>query len=624
MNNMIRLKDNTVDPAWQQDAWQIPPLELLNRIPVMISYWNSSERNCFANHAFLTWFGITIEQITSMHLRDVIGDLCYQLSSEHVKAALRGKAQKFEKILVLPEGNQFQRMLVEYIPDVIGAEVIGFYAQFTNISHLSKIEPTPSESEEKRRASVSAPDGTLTHYVSRPTDSSERKNAEAEIKYMTCYDQLTQLPNRRLLTDRLQQALVSSKRSGNLGALLLIDLDHFKMLNDTMGHDIGDLLLLQVADRLRTCVREKDSIARFGGDEFVIMLEDLSCYITEAAAEAKNIGEKILLALNQPYQLGNYSCHSTPSIGAVVFKNNLQSIDELFKQADIAMYQSKDAGRNTLRFFDQKIQDGIDTHVKLEGELRQALKKQEFELYFQVQVNSAGQAEGAEALIRWIHPERGLIPPFQFIPIAEENGMIVPIGQWVLEAACAQLNTWQQSDATRELVLAVNVSARQFHQANFVSQLQAIAARYSIIPARLKIELTESMLVHDIENIILKINELKNDGFQFSLDDFGTGYSSLQYLKRLPIDQLKIDQSFVRDLITDTNDQAIVRTIIVMSTSMELDVIAEGVETEAQRQALLSRGCTHYQGYLFGKPVPIQQFEALVNTLNTGSLEYTS
>jgi diguanylate cyclase (GGDEF)-like protein len=439
----------------------------------------------------------------------------------------------------------------------------------------------------------------------------EHKQNEEEIKELAFYDHLTHLPNRRLLINRLQHALASSSRSSKQGALLFLDLDNFKTLNDTLGHDIGDLLLIQVAQRLEASVREGDTVARLGGDEFVVMLEDLSEQPFEAAAQAEYVGEKILSALNKPYLLGKHQYANTPSIGASLF-NDLLAPEELMKQADIAMYQAKQAGRNTLRFFDPKMQESINVRAALEDALHNALENGEFQLHYQVQVDSAFRPLGAEALIRWQHPERGMVSPMQFIPLAEESGLIIAIGHWVLETACSQLKMWQQEAVTRDLVLAVNVSAKQFRQIDFVKQIQDVVQRHAINPARLKLELTESLLLEDIEDIIATMDALNEIGVQFSLDDFGTGYSSLQYLKQLPLDQLKIDQSFVRDIVFDSSDKAIVRTIIVMAKSLNLDVIAEGVETEEQFQLLLNKGCVHFQGYLFGKPMPIEQFEAIL------------
>ena len=454
--------------------------------------------------------------------------------------------------------------------------------------------------------------GRLSGILGISRDITERKASEEKIQLLAFYDPLTELPNRRLLLDRLQQALASCARSGRAGALLFIDLDNFKNLNDTLGHDIGDMLLQQVAQSLESCIREGDTVARLGGDEFVVMLLDLSEQPIEAAAQTESIGEKILVALSQPYQLHAHTYRCTASIGATLFKDHQQATEELMKQADIAMYQAKKAGRNTLRFFDRQMQESISARVSLEGELQNALEFRQFHLHYQIQVDSAYRPLGAEALIRWIHPTRGMISPAQFIPLAEENGLILPIGQWVLETACLQLKAWEQHALTRDLILAVNVSAKQFHQADFVAQVQAAMQSHAIDPKLLKLELTESLLQENIEETIAIMSELNETGIQFSLDDFGTGYSSLQYLKRLPLDQIKIDQSFVRDIGTDISDRAVVRATIAMARSMGLDVIAEGVETEDQKRFLLENGCTHYQGYLFGRPVPIEQFEALL------------
>jgi len=362
-------------------------------------------------------------------------------------------------------------------------------------------------------------------------------------------------------------------------------------------------------------VREGDTVARLGGDEYVVLLEELSDDLLVAAAQAEEISEKILVALNQPYQLASHEYQSTPSIGVALFNNHNQSQEELLKHADIAMYQAKKAGRNAIRFFDPKMQDIILARVDLERELRKALEKNQLHLYYQIQVSDNGCPMGAEALIRWIHPERGLVSPFNFIPLAEETGLILSIGQWVLETACAQLKAWQQKPLTRHLTLSINVSAKQFHQADFVLQVQSAVEYYAIDPMKLKLELTESMLLDNVDATIARMNALKEVGIRFSLDDFGTGYSSLQYLKRLPLYQLKIDQSFVRDIAVDSSDQAIVRTIVAMAHTLNLNVIAEGVETEEQQDLLLSNGCTHYQGYFFGKPVAIEQFEATLKLL---------
>jgi diguanylate cyclase (GGDEF)-like protein/PAS domain S-box-containing protein len=449
-------------------------------------------------------------------------------------------------------------------------------------------------------------------------DITASKAAEDAIQHLAFYDQLTGLCNRRLLIDRLRHALAASARSGKEGALLFLDLDNFKSLNDTLGHDFGDLLLQQVAQRLRHCVREGDTVARFGGDEFVVMVENLGGEPGDATEQAEGISAKILAALNLPYDLGGREYHNSASIGVALFRRREDAVEDLLKQADIAMYQAKKAGRNTARFFDPQMQGIVTNRAVLEGELRKALEKRQLQLHYQVQVDQDGRPVGAEALIRWVHPEHGLVPPGQFVPLAEETGLILPIGSWVLLTACAQLRAWAQDPATAHLDLCVNISAKQLRQADFVAQVRSAVQANGIDPRRLGLELTESMLLENIEETIATMNALKEVGVRFSLDDFGTGYSSLQYLKRLPLDQLKIDQSFVRDLATDESDKVIVRTIIAMAQSLNFDVIAEGVETVEQRQLLLTRGCRRYQGFLFGKPEPIRQFDGTLARLSAG------
>ncbi len=439
-------------------------------------------------------------------------------------------------------------------------------------------------------------------------DITDRKIKEDEIAYLAFYDPLTGLPNRRLLQDRLHQAMANSKRSGQRGALLFIDLDNFKTLNDTLGHDKGDLLLQQVATRISECVRECDTVARLGGDEFVVMLEELSHIEEVAAAQAKMLGEKILMKLRHPYLIAGYEHNSSASIGITLFQAHQESSDELMKRADIAMYQAKSAGRNTLRFFDNKMQAIVTSRAELENDLREGIRQQQLLLHYQPQVDANGQITGAEALVRWQHPLRGMVSPAEFIPLAEESGLILALGDWVLYEACQQLRRWTEQPALAHLSLAVNISARQIHQPDFVDQILAAIHNAEITPNRLKLELTESLLLEDTEDIIHKMTALKACGVGFSLDDFGTGYSSLAYLKRLPLDQLKIDQSFVRDLLTDPNDAAIASTIVTLAQSMGLNVIAEGVETEAQRQCLEELGCYAYQGYLFGRPAPAEMF----------------
>lgn len=441
------------------------------------------------------------------------------------------------------------------------------------------------------------------------TDITQRKIAENEIQYLAFYDSLTGLPNRQLLLDRLRQALAASARTRRMGALLFIDLDNFKLLNDTLGHDMGDVLLQQVGPRLISCVRESDTVARLGGDEFVVVLvADFSKNHNEAVAQIKTISERILAAFNRPFNLGASKHHSTPSIGIALFNDQSLTTDQLLKHADLAMYQAKASGRNTMCFFDPCMQAVMDARVVLESDLHKSWERNEFVLHYQPQVDCYGVI-GVEALIRWQHPRRGLLPPAEFIPQTEENGLILPLGNWILETACTQLATWSARPETAGLHLAVNISPRQFCQPDFVELVILMLDRTGANPQRLKLELTENILVHNMDDAIAKMTTLKAKGVGFALDDFGVGYSSLYYLKRLPLDWVKLDQSFVRDVLTDANSATIVRAILLLTKSMGLSVIAEGVETGAQQDFLAKHGCTAYQGYLFSPPLPLNQFD---------------
>jgi diguanylate cyclase (GGDEF)-like protein/PAS domain S-box-containing protein len=426
-------------------------------------------------------------------------------------------------------------------------------------------------------------------FASALRDITERKAAEQKINALAFYDQLTGLPNRTLLSDRLRQTITASHRSGICGALLFIDLDHFKTLNDTQGHDVGDMQLKQVAGRLSTCVREGDTVARVGGDEFVVILAGLSESEIEAATHTEAVAAKILATLNQPYQLGEVLHNSSASIGATLFQGTRANIDELMKQADMAMYRAKDAGRNAVRFFDPSMEMVVVKRAALEKDLRNAVAQKQFVLHYQTQVEGGGRVTGAEVLLRWHDPARGMVSPADFIPLAEETGVILALGQWVLNTACHQLESWGRVPGMEHLTLAVNVSALQFAQSDFVQQVMSVVQRTGVNPQRLKLELTESLLVGDVAEIIEKMEALKASGIGFSLDDFGTGYSSLAYLSRLPLDQLKIDKSFVNDVMTNPDDAAIARTIIALAHSLRLGVIAEGVETGISGQRGLPR-----------------------------------
>ena len=445
--------------------------------------------------------------------------------------------------------------------------------------------------------------------LSMTRDISNAKAAEDKIRNLAFYDSLTGLPNRRLLLERLRQSLTDSASDLRMQALLLVDLDNFKTLNETLGHQTGDLLLQEAAQRLLACIGDGGTVARLGGDEFLIMLEERSATAEEAAAMARETAEMLIADLSQPYLLAGHACRSTASIGVTVFGDNPDNVDEILQKADIALDQAKMAGRNALRFFVPALQEAVNARAALDVDLRQAIRSNQFELYFQPQVNR-NRLIGAEALIRWNHPKRGLLYPGAFIPQAEENGLILPLGDLVLDAACVQIAAWKDRLEQAQIAIAVNISARQFRQPGFVEDVLAALDRAGANPRNLELELTESILVDDIEDIISKMSILKSHGLKFSLDDFGTGYSSLAYLKRLPLDQLKIDRSFVKDILVDASSGAIAQTILSLSRAMGLPVIAEGVETDEQRVYLARLGCHSFQGYLFSHPLPVREFES--------------
>ncbi len=449
--------------------------------------------------------------------------------------------------------------------------------------------------------------GDIEFYLANFVDISSYKESEQQIAHLAHHDALTSLPNRLHLQIFLEQSMLIAKRRSEQLAVMFLDLDRFKNVNDSLGHSVGDDLLIQVAVRLKSCIRDYDMVARLGGDEFVVILRG-----PEILTDAIVVAKKINYHLNLPFQSGTHTLHTSASIGIALYPENAEQLDDLMKYADTSMYFAKADGGNIFRFFSPAMNLGAHEKLKMESQLYEAIGKQELHLYYQLQVDDQDRPLGAEALIRWLHPERGMVSPVQFIPLIEETGLILTIGYWVLDTACAQIEAWQHDANTRELILAVNVSARQFRQFDFVEQVREMLQRHAINPARLKLEITESLLVKNIEDVIATMSALKMLGVCFSLDDFGTGYSCLQYLKRLPLNQLKIDQSFVRDLVTDNSDQAIVRTIIAMAKNLNLDVIAEGVETVEQQKTLFTMGCLHYQGYLFGRPVPIKEFETLL------------
>lgn len=461
---------------------------------------------------------------------------------------------------------------------------------------------------------VSGPDGKVHNYVGTFTDLSTHKEAKEVIYRLAFYDPLTNLPNRRLLYDRMDMVLSNMARSLHHGAVLMIDLDGFKMINDTKGHAIGDQLLIEVAQRLKSCIREGDTVARLGGDEFVVMLEALSQDADQAAQQARILSHKIMSAICSPFVIAAELLHCTSSIGvSMLTALTMESSETILKHADVAMYQAKSAGRNTMRFFDSEVYALLERRQLLAAELRHALLENQFALYYQAQVDHESKVLGAEALLRWQHPLRGLVSPDEFIPLAEETGLILPIGHWVLHTACTQLKIWEASPATNHLILAVNVSAQQFSQSDFVEQVCKVLDETGAKATLLKIELTESLMLHDVTDTIKKMGELKLLGIRFSVDDFGTGHSALSYLTKLPISQLKIDRSFVCNIETNQSDAIIAQTIIGMANNLGFNVIAEGVENETQRILLENYNCPSYQGYLFSKPVPLDAFEKLVS-----------
>jgi diguanylate cyclase (GGDEF)-like protein len=451
-------------------------------------------------------------------------------------------------------------------------------------------------------------DEPLRHMI-LARDITQTKGDEEAILHLAHHDQLTGLLNRRLLIDRLSGAMQRARRTGSDGALFFLDLDNFKSLNDTLGHDFGDVLLQQVAIRLKACAQEADTVARFGGDEFVLLIEQLTGNATDRQNAAYAICDRILLSLNRPYDLGGRSVHSSPSIGVILFSTCPDSAEDLLSKADIAMYQAKKDGRNTARLFDPDMQRSMHWRATVESEMHLALQRRQLQLFYQPQVDQDGNTVGAEALLRWHHDELKWISPDQFIRVAEEVGLIIPIGQWVLETACAQLRQWSRDPQTANLHIGINISAKQFRQPDFIERVTSVIDTHRVNPTLIYLELTESMLFDNIEDTVARMNALKALGVRFSLDDFGTGYSSLQYLRTLPLDQLKIDQSFVRELNENNADVVIVDTIIAMAHHLKLDVIAEGVETQIQRDLLNGLGCQRFQGHLFGKPVPVEQFD---------------
>ncbi|MBU3539677.1 bifunctional diguanylate cyclase/phosphodiesterase [Polynucleobacter sp. UB-Tiil-W10] len=464
-------------------------------------------------------------------------------------------------------------------------------------------------------SAVKGEDGTHTHYIGIYSNTSDPREAERKILELAYYDPLTNLPNRRLLLDRLNQARIAASRNHVYGAVLLIDIDRFKSINDTRGHDMGDQVLMAVAQSLRSNLREMDTAARLGGDEFIVLIPDLGSNAENAMHALNLIADKLHKSISEPVNLNGIIHTTTASVGITLFSDKTQGTNELLKEADLALYQAKAAGRNTVRFFNDAMHIQFTEKITMEASLKRAMDKGELSLMYQPQVDQLGKVIGAEALLRWSPVDLEVISPDIFIPIAEEAGLIISIGEWALKGACAQLRRWSQDEGTQNLVLSVNISAKQFRKENFIEMVKSAVSAAGINPKLLKLELTESLLLEDVDAVIGTMNVLRELGIKFSMDDFGTGYSSLSYLKRLPLDELKIDKSFVLDIAWDEGDRAIIRSILSLAQTLKLDVVAEGVETIEQRDYLLAEGCCFYQGYLYGKPLSEENFQSLVNSL---------
>lgn len=443
-------------------------------------------------------------------------------------------------------------------------------------------------------------------------DITQQKKAQQEIENIAYYDVLTGLPNRRLLLDRFQRAILNSKRVKTHSALIFVDLDHFKSINDTKGHDVGDQLLVEVSKRIQDTIRAGDSVARLSGDEFVLIIENLDAKAHLAYLQTSEVLHKLLIELNKPYLLGKFEFNMTASIGVTLFHDDTLNFEDHLRHADTAMYQAKAAGRNTYRFYDQVAQQGLDRSLALEAGLQTALKNNEFHLNYQSIVDEKQHIVAAEVLLRWAHPVLGEISPVEFIPIAEKNNLIIKIGYWVLQKACAQLKEWESDRALSRVRLSVNISAKQFLYVNFIPELRELITHYKINPDHLKLELTETAVIDNIDDVIEKFKILRKLGVRIALDDFGIGHSSLVYLKKLPVTQIKIDQSFVHDVLTDSNDAAIILMILAIGKTINCNIVAEGVETVQQFEVLKQFGCHYFQGFYFSRPVSMSEFEALV------------
>ncbi len=534
---------------------------------------NQSEPNIvFVNEAFVRHTGFQFDEAVGKTAHILHGQLTDETAIKKIKAAMQAwQPTKVELISYKKNGEAFWQDL-DLVP-------------------------------------ISDESGVFTHWILIGRDVSATKKAEDEIRHLAYYDALTALPNRRLLTDRLRQAMLANNRFVRHGALLYLDLDHFKNLNDTAGHAIGDMLLKQVAQRLARRTREDDTVARMGGDEFVVMLKDLDGQPAEAASQAKIVAEKILADFQKPFLINNQEFYSSPSIGITIFDDQKNPVEEILKRADLAMYQAKASGRNSLSFFESHMQENMTTRTQQEKNLRVALQKNELVLFYQPKINMNDEVVGVEALVRWQSPEKGLLPPSMFIDLAEETGLILPLGDWVLRKACEQLAIWATQPDYQHMSMSINVSVNQFNRPDFLVQVVNIIQETGTNPHKVILEITESIFAQNIEDIVRKMNALKTIGVRFALDDFGVAYSSLSHLRNLPLDEIKIDQSFVKNILHYSIDLAVAKSVIEIAKSLKIQAVAEGIETEAQRELLTAYGCYVHQGYLFAKPLPIAEFE---------------
>lgn len=552
--------------------------QIIDSLPVMIGARNIAGYYLFANKALSDKLGVTQEQMRNQHVRQLLKnsvfDIDTMLHNDHRVISSGQAIDVFEEVFVTATGESIY-LQTHIMP-------MAFY-------------------DEKVALIVSV-------------DVTERKNAQAKMEYMAHHDALTGLPNRIQLVDRLEHELRRAERHSYYGAVLFIDLDQFKNINDSLGHPVGDRVLQEVASRLLRTVRDEDLVARLSGDEFVVVLTVLDHELETAALRAGEISEKIRAIISQPCVHDNMELRVTCSVGVVVYPDRNNSVHELLRYADTAMYQVKEKGRDSIEFFNEEMADKVSRQLVMEGDLHRALEEQQFELYFQPKLDViSGRVKGAEALLRWLHPTKGTISPIDFIPVLETSGMILDVGQWVLEEACKTLVRWHEQGLWQEgMRLSINISPRQFRQKAFVDDVLRTLATYAIPKNSLEMEITEGIVIQRVDEAIATMTILADQGISFSLDDFGTGYSSISYLKRLPVGVLKIDQGFVRDIIDDRNDRVLVETIITMGRLLDMEVVAEGVEQEEQLLILKQYGCHFYQGYYFSPAVKSASFEEIL------------